>query len=123
MISVFDAVAFLACMHRVSSLCSKKMGTSAEDDRISSEWDDSRDGGSEYILPRAEVDCWSKEAIGDMDIVDEASAPPCKAQWKNMSDNHISKMWGVFEETGFLLSLCPHGSVLVGADMVKSREQ
>ncbi|PBK84535.1 hypothetical protein ARMGADRAFT_1037030 [Armillaria gallica] len=32
-------------------------------------------------------------------------------------------MWGVFEETSFFLSLCRHGLVLLGADMVKSGEQ
>ncbi|KAK0462163.1 hypothetical protein IW261DRAFT_1348442, partial [Armillaria novae-zelandiae] len=48
---------------------------------------------------------------------------PCKEHWKNMSDDWTSKMWGVFEETGFFLSLCRHGSVLVGTDMVRSGEQ
>ncbi|KAK0228965.1 hypothetical protein IW262DRAFT_1293645 [Armillaria fumosa] len=104
-------------------LCSKTMGMTVDGKRISSEQDDSCDGGGEYILPRAEVDRWSKEAIGDMDMVEEANATPCEEQWKNMLDKHTSKMWGVFKETGFFLSLCHHGSVLIGADMVKSREQ
>lgn len=103
--------------------CSKTTDTSADGDRISSEWDDSHDGGGKYILPRAEVDRWSKEAIGDMDVVEETNVSPCKERWKNMSDNRTSKMWGVFKETGFFLSLYRHGSVLMGADMVKSREQ
>ncbi|KAK0235419.1 hypothetical protein EDD85DRAFT_922540 [Armillaria nabsnona] len=103
--------------------CIQAMPTSAEGDRISSERDDLRDGGGEYILQRVEVDCWSKEAIGDVDVVNAENASPCKERWKNMSDERTSKMWGVFEETGFFLSLCCHGSMLVGADMVKSEEQ
>ncbi|KAK0435510.1 hypothetical protein EV421DRAFT_1908585 [Armillaria borealis] len=102
---------------------SKTVGTLVEGDKISSKWDDLYDGGGEYILPRVEVDRWSKEAIGDVDIVNAENVSPCEERWKNMSDDHTSKMWGVFKETGFFLSLCHHGSMLVGADMVKSREQ
>ncbi|KAK0496146.1 hypothetical protein EDD18DRAFT_1309780 [Armillaria luteobubalina] len=83
----------------------------------------SRDGGGSYILPRSEVDCWSKEVIGDAETVKTEELTPCEECWKNMLDNRTSKMWGVFEETGFFLSLCHHGSVLLGADMVKSGEQ
>lgn len=101
---------------------SKVMDTS-EGNRINIERDDVHDGGSSYILPRTEVDHWSKEAIGDVEAVDTTSASPCEERWKNMSDDRTSKMWGVFEETGFFLSLCHHGSVLLGADMVKSGEQ
>ncbi|KAK0489884.1 hypothetical protein EDD18DRAFT_1311113 [Armillaria luteobubalina] len=101
---------------------SKAMLTS-EGDRISNERDDLRDGGGEYILPRVEVDRWSKEAIGDMDVAKAENTLPCEERWKNMSDDHTSKMWGVFEETGFFLLLCRHGSMLIGADMVKSGEQ
>ncbi|KAK0209944.1 hypothetical protein IW262DRAFT_1450714 [Armillaria fumosa] len=102
---------------------SKALPTSEEGDRISSERDDSHDGGGDYILPRVEADCWSKEAIGDIDIANRETLSLCEERWKNMSDDRTSKMWGVFEETSFFLSLCRHGSMLVGADMVKSREQ
>ncbi|KAK0441211.1 uncharacterized protein EV420DRAFT_1769035 [Desarmillaria tabescens] len=78
-----------------------KVVDTLEGNRVSIERDDLRDGGGGYILPRTEVDRWSKEAIGDVEAVD----------------------MGVFEETGFFLSLCRHGSVLLGADMVKSGEQ
>ncbi|KAK0185560.1 hypothetical protein F5146DRAFT_1105686 [Armillaria mellea] len=67
------------------------------------------EGEEELELHVVDVDRWSKEAIGDV-----------KA---NMSDEHTSKMWGVFEEIGFFLSLCHHGSMLVSADMVRSGEQ
>ncbi|KAK0457967.1 uncharacterized protein EV420DRAFT_1270846 [Desarmillaria tabescens] len=100
-----------------------KVVDTLEGNRVSIERDDLRDGGGGYILPRTEVDRWSKEAIGDVEAVDMASALPCEERWKNMSDDRTSKMWGVFEETGFFLSLCHHGSVLLGADMVKSGEQ
>ncbi|KAK0493708.1 hypothetical protein EDD18DRAFT_1310535 [Armillaria luteobubalina] len=94
-----------------------------EGDRISNERDNLHDGGGEYILPRVEVNRRSKEAIGDMDVAKAENMSPCQEQWKNILDDCTSKMWGVFEETGFFLSLCRHGSVLVGADMVKSGEQ
>ncbi|KAK0479370.1 hypothetical protein EDD18DRAFT_1312467 [Armillaria luteobubalina] len=68
-------------------------------------------------------DSLKREAIGDVEVVDLEGASPCEERWKNMSDDRMSKMWGVFEETGFFLSLCHHGSVLLGADMVKSGEQ
>ncbi len=58
-----------------------------------------------------------------MDVVDAENASPCEEQWKNILDERTFKMWGVFEETGFFLSLCHHGSILIGADMVKSGEQ
>ncbi|KAK0493117.1 hypothetical protein EDD18DRAFT_1310711 [Armillaria luteobubalina] len=91
--------------------------------KVSIERDDSRDGGGSYILPQSEVNCWSKEVIGDAETVKTEELTPCEEHWKNMSDDRTSKMWGVFEETGFFLSLCRHGSVLLGADMVKSGEQ
>ncbi|KAK0478992.1 hypothetical protein IW261DRAFT_1551567 [Armillaria novae-zelandiae] len=94
-----------------------------ENEKVCIERPDSRNGGSGYILPRSEVDRWSKDAIGDVEVVNEETASPCKEHWKNMSDDCTSKMWGVFEETGFFLSLCRHRSVLIGADMVRSREQ
>ncbi|KAK0503746.1 hypothetical protein EDD18DRAFT_1305633 [Armillaria luteobubalina] len=84
---------------------------------------DSCDGGGSYILPWSEVNCWSKEVIGDAETVKTEELTPCEECWKNMSDDRTSKMWGVFEETGFFLLLCRHGSVLLGADMVKSGEQ
>jgi hypothetical protein len=39
-----------------------------------------------------------------------------------MINNVTSKMWGIFDETGIFLVLCPHGFVLVIADMIKSGE-
>ncbi|KAK0464023.1 hypothetical protein IW261DRAFT_1427524 [Armillaria novae-zelandiae] len=94
-----------------------------ENKKVCIEQADSCDGGSGYILPRSEVDHWSKDAISDVEVVNKETASPCEEHWKNMLDDHTSKMWGVFEETRFFLSLCCHGSVLIGADMVRSGEQ
>jgi hypothetical protein len=39
-----------------------------------------------------------------------------------MIDDVTSKMWGIFDKTGIFLALCPHGFVLVIADMIRSGE-
>ncbi|KAK0499109.1 hypothetical protein EDD18DRAFT_1308436 [Armillaria luteobubalina] len=100
-----------------------KLVESLDGGRVSIEREDSRDGGGSYILSRNTVDLWSKEAIGEVDAPPPDGVTPCEERWKNMSDDRTSKMWNVFDETGFFLSLCCHGSVLLGADMVRSGEQ
>ncbi len=47
---------------------------------------------------------------------------PCAMRWRNMSVQHTSKMWGVFDESGIFIALCRHGFVLSAADMIKSGE-
>ncbi|KAJ6554006.1 hypothetical protein DFH09DRAFT_1248578 [Mycena vulgaris] len=39
-----------------------------------------------------------------------------------MINDVMSKMWGIFDETGVFLALCCHGFVIVLADMIKSGE-
>jgi hypothetical protein len=39
-----------------------------------------------------------------------------------MINDVMSKMWGIFDETGIFLALCRHGFVLVITDMIKSGE-
>ncbi|KIJ15711.1 hypothetical protein PAXINDRAFT_162818 [Paxillus involutus ATCC 200175] len=41
---------------------------------------------------------------------------------KNMKDDHMARMWGVFNETGIFMAVCHHGFSLLIADMVQSRE-
>ncbi|KAJ7248761.1 hypothetical protein C8J57DRAFT_1522233 [Mycena rebaudengoi] len=55
-----------------------------------------------------------------MDATSEEN--PCTEWWKNMINDVMSKMWGIFDETGIFLVLCRHGFVLVVADMIKSGE-
>lgn len=50
------------------------------------------------------------------------SPNPCATRWRNMSVQHTSKMWGVFDESGIFIALCRHGFVLSATDMVKSGE-
>ncbi|KAK0207394.1 hypothetical protein IW262DRAFT_1302739 [Armillaria fumosa] len=100
-----------------------KLVKSLDGGRVSIEREDSRDGGGSYILSQNAVDLWSKEAIGKVDAPPPDEVTPCEECWKNMSDDCTSKMWNVFDEMGFFLSLCHHGSVLLSADMVRSGEQ
>ncbi|KAK0471454.1 hypothetical protein IW261DRAFT_1571959 [Armillaria novae-zelandiae] len=102
--------------------CSKLV-ESLDGGRVSIEREDSWDGGRSYILSRSTVDLWSKESIGEVDAPPADKVTPCEECWKNMSDDRTLKMWNIFDETGFFLSLCRHGSVLVSADMVRSGEQ
>jgi hypothetical protein len=39
-----------------------------------------------------------------------------------MSEQHTSKAWGMFDETGIFVALCRHGFVLLFTDMVQSGE-
>lgn len=47
---------------------------------------------------------------------------PCANRWKNMINQLVSRMWGVFDKTGVFLLLCRHGFVLLVVDMVRSGE-
>jgi hypothetical protein len=46
----------------------------------------------------------------------------CTERWQNMKEDIVGRAWGMFDETGFFLSLCRHGFVLIIADMVMSGE-
>ncbi|KAF8338601.1 hypothetical protein F5887DRAFT_843200, partial [Amanita rubescens] len=88
--------------------------------RICREWKDSRNVGDEYFIAREEVDKW--------DINGSTNTPgtpgnACVKRWRNMSTEHTSKMWGVFDESGIFIALCRHGFVLAATDMVKSGEK
>ncbi|KAK0471452.1 hypothetical protein IW261DRAFT_1425091 [Armillaria novae-zelandiae] len=96
-----------------------KLVESLDGGRVSIEREDTQDGGRSYVLYRSMVDLWSKDAIGDVNAPLPDEITPCKERWKNMSDDHTSKMWNIFDEMGFFLSLCRHGSVLLGTDMAK----
>ena len=40
-----------------------------------------------------------------------------------MKDQHTTRMWSVFDETGIFMAVCRHGFSLVIADMVRSGER
>ncbi|KAJ7291858.1 hypothetical protein C8J57DRAFT_1212280 [Mycena rebaudengoi] len=90
----------------------------------SSERSDKRDGGEDYYLSREKVDSWAKERLAELLPTDEVPGEdnPCAERWKNMINDVVSKMWGIFDETGIFLALCRHGFVLVMADMIRSGE-
>ncbi|KIJ30273.1 hypothetical protein M422DRAFT_81424, partial [Sphaerobolus stellatus SS14] len=57
------------------------------------------------------------------DPVDGCDEPtPCIDRWKNLSDEALKKMWGVFLETGVFTALCRHGTLLLLCDMIRSGE-
>ncbi|KAG1905546.1 uncharacterized protein F5891DRAFT_976459 [Suillus fuscotomentosus] len=56
-------------------------------------------------------------------MADEDEDNPCAGRWKNMRDEKMRKMWGVFDESGIFMSACRHGFSLLIADMVQSGEQ
>jgi hypothetical protein len=87
----------------------------------SSERLDNRWGGSDYFLPRAEVDQWDKAALGDM-MAPKTETCPCSDRWQNMRNDTNAAMWGIFDESGIFLSLCRHSFILLVADMVRSGE-
>ncbi|KAF7330728.1 hypothetical protein MSAN_02445400 [Mycena sanguinolenta] len=86
----------------------------------STEREDSQDGGDDYFLTREQVDRWAKDRVAN--ILPDDAKNPCSNRWKNMIDDMMSRMWGIFDETGIFLALCRHGFVLVVADMVRSGE-
>ncbi|KAG7087263.1 hypothetical protein E1B28_013242 [Marasmius oreades] len=88
---------------------------------------DSREGGGGYFLSREEVDEWSKGMLEEiLAASDEGTGGnevnPCADRWKNMMQEMVARMWGIFDETGVFLSLCRHGFVLLACDMVRSGE-
>ncbi len=89
--------------------------------------EDTRLCNESYFLSCSEADKFSKEAIGEMlvmdpDEADENDPSPCSDRWRNMVNDQTSRMWGIYDETGIFVSLCHHGFVLMAADMVRSGE-
>ncbi|KAF8163878.1 hypothetical protein K438DRAFT_1618050 [Mycena galopus ATCC 62051] len=84
--------------------------------------------GGDYFISWSEVDRWVKERLAEevsvalvaSENLDNPSAD--EHAWKNLSDELTSKMWGIFDETGIFIALCPHSFVLLVADMVSSGE-
>ncbi|KAF8517056.1 hypothetical protein BU17DRAFT_30209, partial [Hysterangium stoloniferum] len=78
-----------------------------------------------YLTP-GEVDKFSSEP----EILTEGGQPtdgvdksnPCVERWKNLADDAVKKMWGIFDETGIFLAVCRHGTALLMCDMIKSGE-
>ncbi|PBK68454.1 hypothetical protein ARMSODRAFT_988697 [Armillaria solidipes] len=73
---------------------------------------------------RAQVDKWSKEAIGESLVHsrDGNDESPCSDRWQNMVNDMSARAWGIFNEMGIFVCLCRHGFVLLAADMVRSGE-
>ncbi|KAJ7816682.1 hypothetical protein B0H14DRAFT_3475139 [Mycena olivaceomarginata] len=86
---------------------------------------DNRDASDGYMYPREQVERWAKTRLAEvlpMGSGNLMADNPCADRWKNMIGDVMSKMWGIFDETGIFLALCRHGFVLVIADMIRSGE-
>ncbi|KAF8519506.1 hypothetical protein BU17DRAFT_75910 [Hysterangium stoloniferum] len=73
-----------------------------------------------YLTP-GEVDKFSSEVKRRLPKVNITSNP-CVERWKNLADDAVKKMWGIFDETGIFLAVCRHGTALLMCDMIKSGE-
>ncbi|KAF9023079.1 hypothetical protein BDZ89DRAFT_955942 [Hymenopellis radicata] len=86
---------------------------------------DLRDGRGTYIMQPSEVNQFSKDAIGEMLVTERADGEeenPCSDRWTNMQHELVSLTWKVFDETGWFLSVCRHGFVMIACDMIASGE-
>ncbi|KAJ7694653.1 hypothetical protein B0H17DRAFT_1159135 [Mycena rosella] len=75
--------------------------------------------GGDYYLSREKVDS-ALSFHGSRFGLTYKEDNLCQERWKNMSEEIMERMWGIFDETGAFLALCCHGFVLLIADMVKS---
>ncbi|KAF8344672.1 hypothetical protein F5887DRAFT_1062040 [Amanita rubescens] len=82
-------------------------------------------GTEGFKEPREEVDKWDISCSTNTMFDEEPNTPSnaCATRWRNMSTEHTSKMWGVFDESGIFIALCRHGFVLAATDMVRSGEK
>ncbi|KAJ7265306.1 hypothetical protein C8J57DRAFT_1230307 [Mycena rebaudengoi] len=90
------------------------------------------DDGIQQHGANERVDPWTESAGGSyflshkkVDMVkvpDPEQASMCEERWKSLSEDLMSKMWGIFDETRVFVVLCRHGFTLLLADMVCSGE-
>ncbi|KAG2343102.1 hypothetical protein BDR05DRAFT_976169 [Suillus weaverae] len=66
---------------------------------------------------------FARDSPTDMLSLDDDEDNPCAGHWKNMQDEKMKKMWGIFNELGIFMSICRHGFSLLIANMVQSGEQ
>ncbi|KAG2337329.1 hypothetical protein BDR05DRAFT_978549 [Suillus weaverae] len=77
----------------------------------------------DHYLSNDYIEQFAKDSPADMLSLDDNEDNPCAGHWKNMRDEKMKKMWGVFDESGIFMSICRHGFSLLIADMVQSGEQ
>ncbi|KAL4064382.1 hypothetical protein J3A83DRAFT_4442308 [Scleroderma citrinum] len=78
----------------------------------------------DWYLTQEEVDVFAKDHQVDIDMLTEGNEDnPCAGCWKNMKDQHTTRMWSVFDQTGIFMVVCCHGFSLVIADMIQSGER
>lgn len=100
---------------------------------------------SDYFLSNSFVDTFSDEVRGTrtldetermtIDVPDgtvndtegdpvdtESENASCGKRWKAASGDELKRMWGVWAETGNMLSCCRHSIILWVVDMIRSGE-
>lgn len=97
--------------------------------RVANELPDQREVGGDYYIAREHVAQFKTTPLvgsapfnKSKSAEEQADDNPCSERWKNMSDQHTARSWGMFDETGIFVALCRHGSILLLADMVQSGE-
>ncbi|KAJ7029742.1 hypothetical protein C8F04DRAFT_1211894 [Mycena alexandri] len=86
--------------------------------------------GKDYFIPREKVDLWSKDKLDDESTpaaqptleAPAGAAAGCEERWKNLGEDSLKQMWGIYDETGIFICLCRHRFVLLVEDMVRSGE-
>ncbi|KAJ7016692.1 hypothetical protein C8F04DRAFT_1215408 [Mycena alexandri] len=79
--------------------------------------------GKDYFIPREKVDlCESTPAAQPTLEAPAGAAAGCEERWKNLGEDSLKRMWGIYDETGIFICLCRHGFVLLVEDMVRSGE-
>ncbi|CAK5263328.1 unnamed protein product [Mycena citricolor] len=94
----------------------------------SKEREDSRAPPGDYYLTPEQVDKWVVDGTDELvkgsekDLEDGNVADGCSERWQNMKDDVTARAYGLYDETGVVLSLCRHGFVLSMCDMIRSGE-
>ncbi|KAL4072702.1 hypothetical protein V8B97DRAFT_2023444 [Scleroderma yunnanense] len=58
----------------------------------------------DWYLTQEEVDVFAKDHQVDIDMLTEGNEDnPCAGCWKNMKDQHTTRMWSVFDQTGIFM--------------------
>ncbi|KAG1898800.1 uncharacterized protein F5891DRAFT_1129380 [Suillus fuscotomentosus] len=76
-------------------------------------------------LTREYVDSFTDTLNPQVDLFNDYDEDnnPCVGRWKNMKDNKMKRMWGVFDELGIFMAVCQHDFTLIIAEMVQSGER
>ncbi|KAJ7036410.1 hypothetical protein C8F04DRAFT_1181420 [Mycena alexandri] len=82
----------------------------------------SEPNGADKNGPETSVPSESTPAAQPTPEAPAGTAAGCEERWKNLGEDSLKRMWGIYDETGIFICLCRHGFVLLVEDMVRSGE-